>query len=46
MECGGETIPGLLFGGLCTRYKEDHVLMAMEWCEWGVKISVAKSGNT
>ena len=51
VECGGETIPGLLFA-------DDTCLMASDaagliksldvlvgWCkEWGVKINVAKSG--
>ena len=51
VECGGETVPGLLFADdtclvasdACGIKKSLDVLV--EWCrEWGVKINVAKSG--
>ena len=51
VECGGETVPGLLFADdaclvasdACGIKKSLDVLV--EWCrEWGVEINVAKSG--
>ena len=51
MECGGETIPGLLFADdTCLMGSDEPSLrksldILVEWCkEWGVKINVAKSG--
>ena len=51
VECGGETIPGLLFADdTCLMVSDSAGLrksldMLVEWCkEWGVKINVAKSG--
>ena len=51
VECGGETIPGLLFADdTCLVASEALGLkksldVLVEWCkEWGVNVNVAKSG--
>ena len=51
VECGGETIPGLLFADDTSLVASDALGLKksldvlVEWCnEWRVKINMAKSG--
>ena len=52
VECGGETIPGLLFADDTCLVASDALGLKksldvlVEWCnEWGVKITVANLGS-
>ena len=51
VECGGDTIPGLLFADdttLLASYEEGlrkSLDVLVQWCEdWGIRINVAKCG--